>query len=205
MSDISPPKPDHQRPELPDFWDKRFAEGVTPWDQGSAPAELEALAAPAGSSAPPSILVPGCGHAREAAWLDAQGWAVTALDFSPAAIEAARQTLGAWGGELRCADFFDFPVDRPYDVVYERAFLCALPRKLWPGYGPRLAQLLRPGGCLAGFFFFGDEPKGPPFAIGEAEQAALLAPWFERIADAPARQSIPVFAGRERWQVWRRR
>jgi len=205
MADIPSPKPAHQRPELPDFWDKRFSEGITPWDQGSAPAELEALVPPPDSSTPPRILVPGCGHAREAAWLDARGWAVTALDFSPAAIAAAEETLGDWGGELRCADFFDCTVERPYDVVYERAFLCALPRKLWPDYGPRVARLVRPGGYLAGFFFFSEDPKGPPFGIGMEEQEALLTPHFERIADMPARESIPVFAGRERWQVWRRK
>ena len=38
MSD-SPPspiqiKPDDQRPEHPDFWCKRFGQGVTPWDAG---------------------------------------------------------------------------------------------------------------------------------------------------------------------------
>lgn len=205
MTQAPSAKPDHQRPELPDFWDKRFAAGATPWDHGSAPAELEALLPPPASAMPPRILVPGCGHAREAAWLDQRGWAVTALDFAPAAIAAAREVLGEWGGELRCADFFDFPVEAPYDVVYERAFLCALPRKLWPGYGPRAAELVRPGGYLAGFFFFSDEPKGPPFGIGVAEQEALLFPWFERIADAPAQAPIPVFAGGEHWQVWRRR
>ena len=109
MTQAPSAKPDHQRPELPDFWDKRFAAGTTPWDHGSAPAELEALLPPPASATPPRILVPGCGHAREAAWLDQRGWAVTALDFAPAAIAAAREVLGEWGGELRCADFFRFP------------------------------------------------------------------------------------------------
>ena len=90
MTQAPSAKPDHQRPELPDFWDKRFAAGATPWDHGSAPAELEALLPPPASATPPRILVPGCGHAREAAWLDQRGWAVTALDFAPAAIAAGR-------------------------------------------------------------------------------------------------------------------
>lgn len=200
-----PAKPAHQRPELPDFWDKRFAAGTTPWDQGGVPAELETLAPPSGSAARPALLVPGCGHAREAAWLDARGWAVTALDFSAAAVAAARETLGDWGGELHCADFFTFPPGAGYDVVYERAFLCALPRKLWPGYGPRMAELLRPGGILAGFFYFSGEPKGPPFGLREGELESLLSPWFEKLADAPARAPVPVFAGGERWQVWGRK
>jgi hypothetical protein len=37
---------------------------------------------------------------------------------------------------------------------------------------------------------------------GELE--LLLAPAFDRIEDAAVADSIPVFAGRERWQTWRR-
>jgi hypothetical protein len=64
---------------------------------------------------------------------------------------------------------------------------------------------------LAGFFAVveGREamPKGPPFETTQPELDALLSPAFERISDMPIAEtdSIPVFAGRERWQVWRRR
>ncbi|MFC5301550.1 methyltransferase domain-containing protein [Azospira restricta] len=195
-------KPDDQRPELPDFWDKRFNEGVTPWNAGGVPAALAAYAARRDDR--PRVLVPGCGHAWEAGWLARRGWEVTALDFSAAAVAAARQTLGDWPGELVCADFFDYAPAHPFDLIYERAFLCALPRKLWAGYGRRMHALLAPGGALAGFFLFGDEPKGPPFAIAPEALEALLAPWFVREEDQPVSDSLPVFAGRERWQVWRR-
>lgn len=203
MSQDTPLKPAHQRPETPDFWDKRFSEGVTPWIHGGVPAELEDFSAR--QPGQPRTLIPGCGHAWEAGFLADRGWQVTALDFSPAAIETAREVLGAWPGQLLCADFFEFTPTTPYDIVYERAFLCALPRKLWPGYGPRLGELVRPGGLLAGFFFFSDEPKGPPFGTTPAALAEMLTPWFEPVEDAPASASIPVFAGGERWQVWRRR
>lgn len=203
MSQEAPPKPPHQRPETPDFWDKRFAEGVTPWSQGGVPVELEAFAAR--QAGQPRTLIPGCGHAWEAGFLANRGWQVTALDFAPTAIDKAREILGDWPGELLCADFFNFVPAAPYDIVYERAFLCALPRKLWPGYGPRLAELVRPGGLLAGFFFFSDEPKGPPFGTSPAALAEMLTPCFELEEDAAAAAPIPVFAGGERWQVWRRR
>ena len=90
-------------------------------------------------------------------------------------------------------------------LIYERAFLCALPRKLWADWGRRVAELLPPGGLLAGYFFVCDQPKGPPFGILPEQLDELLTPNFERLADAPASDSIAVFAGRERWQVWRRR
>jgi thiopurine S-methyltransferase len=150
-------------------------------------------------------LIPGCGHAYEAAFLDSLGWAVTALDFSAAAVETARRNLGQWGGTLVQADFFSYRPEAPYALVYERAFLCALPRKLWPGYGEQMARLTTAGGCLAGFYFFSDEPKGPPFGIAREALDALLNPYFDLETEAAVLDSIGPFAGRERWMVWRRR
>lgn len=196
-------KPLHQQPERPEFWDHRFTNSVTPWDAGGVPPELAGYSAtlPAGAQ----VLVPGCGSAYEAAALASHGHRVTALDFSAAAVASAARTLGNWTGTLLHDDFFRFSPGQAFDVVYERAFLCALPRRLWPDYAPRMAQLLRPGGELAGYFFFGDDPKGPPFGTSTEQLEALLSPWFECLADRPAVASIAVFAGRERWQVWRRR
>jgi thiopurine S-methyltransferase len=196
-------KPDHQRPEHRDFWDKRFGEGTTPWNAGGVPEALMRYIE--GSNSQPRTLIPGCGHAWEAAWLARQGGKVTALDFSAAAVEAARQQLGNWNGQLLCDDFFTFKPELAYDLIYERAFLCALPRKLWQNYGRRMHELLAPGGRLIGFFFFSDAPKGPPFGITPEALDALLSPWFVREADAAVADSIAVFAGRERWQVWRKK
>ena len=196
-------KPDHQRPENPEFWCKRFGDGVTPWDAGGVPADFADFVAR--QPRPLATLIPGCGSAWEAGLLAARGWPVTALDFSPTAVDKAREVLGDAPVDLVCADFFSFLPGRPQDFIYERAFLCALPRKLWDDWGQRVADLLPSGGLLAGYFFVCDQPKGPPFGILAEQLEALLAPNFDRIEDRLASDSIPVFAGRERWQVWRRR
>ncbi|NJD25904.1 MAG: methyltransferase domain-containing protein [Betaproteobacteria bacterium] len=196
-------KPDHQRPEHPDFWCKRFAEGTTPWDAGGVPPEFAAFAAR--QPAPLATLIPGCGSAWEAAHLARLGWQVTALDFSAEAVARARTLLGDAAVDLACADFFTWQPIRTPELLYERAFLCALPRKLWDDWGRRVADLLPPGGLLAGYFFVCDQVKGPPFGILADQLDALLAPAFKRIEDAAAKDSIAAFAGRERWQVWQRR
>jgi thiopurine S-methyltransferase len=196
-------KPPEQRPEHPDFWCKRFGEGVTPWDAGKVPDAFADFIAR--QPAPLETLIPGCGSAWEAAHLATIGWPVTALDFSPVAIETARKILGNASVDLLCADFFTFAPTRPVALIYERAFLCALPRKLWADWGRRVAELLPTGGLLAGFFFLCDQPKGPPFGILPEQLEDLLVANFERIEDGPVSDSIPVFAGRERWQAWRRR
>ena len=202
MSD-NPIKLPEQRPEHPDFWCKRFGEGITPWDAGKVPAAFADFIA----RQPVALhtLIPGCGSAWEAVHLAEQGWPVTALDFSPLAVDKARQVLGNVAVDLVCDDFFTFTPRHPYQLIYERAFLCALPRKLWADWGQRVAGLLPSGGLLAGYFFLCEQVKGPPFGILPAELDTLLAPNFERIEDSAVDDSIAVFAGRERWQVWRRK
>jgi len=176
----------------PEFWDTRFRGGVTPWDAAGPPPFLKK-------------------------WLDnrkpgrvrlfaAHGHDVLAIDFSAAAIEAARKELKDLGRLVAQQDFFEFEA-RPFDLVYERAFLCALPRRLWPQWARRLTELVRPGGELAGFFYLDDNERGPPFGVAPHALRALLESDFdltEEKAIAPE-ESIPVFRGKEVWQVWRRK
>ena len=198
-----PTKPSEQRPEHPDFWCKRFGEGVTPWDAGRVQGDFASFVA--ARTQPLNTLIPGCGSAWEASHLADHRWPVTALDFSPTAVACAREALADQAVDLVCADFFAWQPAQALDLIYERAFLCALPRKLWADWGKRVAELLPPGGLLAGYFFVCDQLKGPPFGILPEQLDALLLPNFEFLTDQPVADSIPVFAGRERWQVWRRR
>lgn len=185
-----------------EFWTERFEQRFTPWDKGGVPEALKQFVAQ--SPQPRIALIPGCGTGYEAAYLSEAGWDVTAIDFSPAAVAAAQAALGPWAAKVIEADFFAFLPPKPVDFIYERAFLCALPRRLWPNVARRWAELLPAGGMLGGFFYFDDSPKGPPFGIAPAELDALLSRDFERIEDAPITDSMPVFAGKERWQLWRR-
>ncbi len=186
------------------FWDLRYDARFAPWDARRVPARLRALVEAAG--APRKVLVPGCGSAHDVEFLARSGWDVLGIDFSAAALAAARELAGVPAERLRQADFFGPIPEAPFSLVYERAFLCALPRRLWPDWSRRVAALLEPGGELAGFFYFDEGDRGPPFALhGQSELDALLAPAFERIEDAVVGDSIPVFEGKERWQIWRRR
>lgn len=187
-------------PAGPEFWEKRYRERFTPWDAGAVPAEVRALVA----SLPPRqrVLIPGCGSAYEARAFAEAGHDVVAIDFSDAALVAARAVLGEWRTVLRCADFFADDLGAPFDLVYERAFLCALPRRRWTAYAERVAAELGTGGRLVGFFFWSEGERGPPFGLKTGELEALFAGRFARVADAPAQASIAVFAGKERWQEW---
>ncbi|MCG7399390.1 methyltransferase domain-containing protein [Caballeronia zhejiangensis] len=192
---------ENRDPNSPGFWDERFGQHFTPWDQAGVPEMFKSFVA---SRSAQSVLIPGCGSAYEALHLAERGWPVRAIDFSPAAVEAARAQLGAHAGVVEEADFFAYVPPFSPEWIYERAFLCALPKTRWQDYASRMAALLAPGALLAGFFFIGATPKGPPFGIERAELDALLSPHFELIEDREVSNSIPVFAGRERWMTWRR-
>ncbi|MES2317492.1 MAG: methyltransferase [Pseudomonadota bacterium] len=197
------PEFDSRDPTSPAFWDERFERGFTPWDRGGVPQKLQAFAA--AQARPLRTLIPGCGAAYELAFLAALGWDATAIDFSPAAVAQARAAVGQWGGQVQQADFFAWEPAQPLELIYERAFLCALPRAMWPQVAARWAELLASGALLAGFFFFDDAAKGPPFGISDAHLNELLEPNFTCIDDAAVADSIPVFDGKERWKVWQRK
>lgn len=187
----------------PDFWETRYQDKVTPWDAGKVPEALRHYVP--GLQPGSRILIPGCGSAYEAGYLKDNGFDVLAIDFSPAAVDLAKRNLAHFGGIVRLADFFEFDPGEPFDIIYERAFLCALPRKMWSGYAQRCAQLLKPDGVIAGFFYFADTPKGPPFGTSQPELDTLLGQRFRRAEDLAVADSIDVFRGKERWQVWARR
>jgi SAM-dependent methyltransferase len=188
----------------PEFWETRYRDGVTPWDAGGVPPKLARWLR--GQPSGRRVLVPGCGSGYEVELFAARGDDVLGIDFSDAAIEIAQRRLGKLAARLRKADFFACQGEA-FDVVYERTFLCALPRRSWPQWAERVAALVRPGGLLAGFFFFDDNERGPPFGISARQLHALLDAAFELTEDeaVPAQESVPVLAGRERWQVWKRR
>ena len=192
-----------QDSSLPEFWDTRYAGGVTPWDAAGVPPHLETWLA---GKPPLRVLVPGCGSGYEVRAFAAAGHEVLAIDFSDAALAAARRALGPLAARVEKADFFAF-AGGPFDLVYERAFLCALPRSAWPRWSERVAQLVRPGGALAGFFYLDDNERGPPFGTSQERLARLLSASFDLEEEVPIPEgdSIPVFKGKEVWQSWRRR
>jgi Thiopurine S-methyltransferase (TPMT) len=184
------------------FWDERFRKGFTPWDQAGVPDDFRAFVA---RNEPRPVLIPGCGSAHEALWLAQAGWPVRAIDFSADAVVAAREQLGTFAPLVEQADFFRYRPPFSVGWIYERAFFCALPPARRLDYAERMAALLAPGALLAGFFFIGATPKGPPFGVERSDLEALFASNFDLIEDEPANNSLPVFEGRERWLTWRRR
>ncbi len=102
-----------------EFWEGRYQSGQTGWDRGGASPALrqwlEQQALPQGRA-----LVPGCGRGHEVLALAQAGYAVTAVDLAPSALEAAGTQLDAHGlrAELIQADLLEWMPAQPFDLIY---------------------------------------------------------------------------------------
>lgn len=167
------------------------------------PAALTRWLGTAGS--PGRVLIPGSGPGHEVRAFHEAGWDVLAIDYAPAAVERARAGLGELGSNVALADFFEHRFGEQFDVIYERTFLCALPPTRWPAYAARMADLLRDGGQLIGTFFYGRNDDPPPYPITPEAADAVLGGRFIRMGDEKVTDSLEMFAGQERWQIWEKR
>lgn len=194
-----------------DFWDDLFTKGNMPWDKKQAPKELRnylaQLPQPANSQSNTRVFIPGCGAAYEVRSFLEHGWAVTAMDYSEQAVHMAKLQLGTDGDVIVHGDVFTAEFEQSFDVIYERAFLAALPRELWDNYFTMLCRLLSSGGFVIGYFVISDEYRSrfPPFCLRTGELAERIGSDFELVLSLPVVDSVPVFAGKEHWMIWRRK
>lgn len=193
-------------PERMEFWEQRYRSGTMPWDYGGVPPRVARYLAT--HRAGGSVLIPGCGSGHEIEVFANAGFQVTAIDVAPAAVERARANLPTdLGNRVLLGDFFthDFAA-APFDVVYERTFLCALQPEQRPAYVQRMAQLLQPNGTLVGFFVLGETiDDGPPYPMSAEDEKRLFTPAFTRVNDERVDPPFPLFGDAERWREYRRR
>lgn len=169
----------------PAFWQERFATHTTPWDRGAASPQLDTWIAQGLFARGARVAVPGCGVGHELPALAAAGCRVSAIDYTAAAVQAARERLDAAGVravEVIQADVLAWQPDAPLDAVYEQTCLCALYPDHWRDYADRLHRWLRPGATLAALFMQARREgaglgriEGPPYHCDINAMRALFA------------------------------
>lgn len=193
-------------PNQPEFWNSRYLKDDTPWDFEGIPADVRTFLKKKGKGA--KVLIPGCGSGHEIMAFAEAGYDVTAIDFAPFAVERARRMVGPeLAKHILLGDFFqyDFPGET-FDVIYERSFVSSFTPDRRPAYRDRMAQLLKYRGLLIGYYYY-NKPmlsEGPPFGFAWSTADDLFAQYFILVKDDPVNDSLPIYAGRERWQERRR-
>jgi SAM-dependent methyltransferase len=155
----------------PDFWQKHFEQNQTPWDRGQTnPQLLKWLQSK--TLKPCRIAVPGCGKGWEVATLASNGFDVTGIDYTAAAITEAKRLLNKQhlDAEIIQSDVLVYDPQKTFDAVYEQTCLCALDPNHWKNYVRQLARWTRPGGHLYALFMQVERApaqkgivQGPPF------------------------------------------
>ena len=196
------------RVSRPDFWEDLYASGGDGWELGQPALPLQDFV---DATPPPRgrVAVPGCGRGHDARFLAAQGYDVTAIDFSTAAVTAARALIARDGVDVEVLqrDLFSLPQDyaHAFDGVWEYTCYCAIDPARRRAYVDVLRAIIRPGGWLLGCFFpLRALTPGPPFKVSAREIRRVLSAGFriER-AFSPLR-SVRPRQGRE-WMVLARR
>ena len=197
--DDTPPHP--ADPYGPEFWSSLYRTGDTRFDQGRIAPPISRMARD-GEIPRGRVLVPGGGRGHDALALAQLGFAVTLVDIAPEACEAAAAAARALGVplEVRCEDaLVETLASRrgTFDAIVEHTFFCAIDPSRRPEYVEACAELLRPGGVLAGLFFLLGRPGGPPFDVTEPEIRGLFGARFDVERLRPAADSFPDRLGRE--------
>jgi SAM-dependent methyltransferase len=114
-----------------------------------------------------------CGHGRNALYLAALGWRVTAVDRAAPAIHRLRERAAGLPIDARVADLErgEFSVEaNTYDLVCDFFYL---QRDLFPA----IREGLRTGGIFAGAIHLRQAGHNPAFALDPGELRRQFADW----------------------------
>ena len=149
-----------------DDWDKRYNEKKLIWSAGPnqfVVSEVEGMA-------PGRALDVACGEGRNALWLAEQGWDVTALDYSPVAIQKgeARSREVATKIDWRVADATT-DIEGTYDLILY--LYLHLSREQTTASLALATRALAPGGTL---LIIGHDIRNIEEGIGGPQDASIL-------------------------------
>ncbi|KAI1823847.1 S-adenosyl-L-methionine-dependent methyltransferase [Xylaria intraflava] len=218
--------------EHPTKWDKCWQDEWTPWDRGGPSMALYDLlkenpggAIPLpGENARKTALVPGCGRGHDVLLLSSFGYDVYGLDVSKKALDAAKEnaakaldaglydTEGRTRGAITWIDQDFFAADwkdvkKPFDLIFDYTFFCALPPSMRPAWAAQMKSLLAPGGRLVCLEFPSEKKAsepGPPWALPPTEYLAYLSdpgaqpPTDKHGGALPERVGLPAPGGLKR-------
>ena len=179
----------------PADWDKHYVERHAPWDSGVPSKELIRVLSEA-SIGPGRVAELGCGTGTNSIYLASRGFDVTAFDFSPSGLAAARQKAADEKAKVRFveADLCRFTLDvPPFDFVFDRGCYHAARRIDQAGFIKTLKRLTRPGTRFLLLSGNANEkgPPGPP-TMTAVEICGELEPLFEIQFLREFRFEVPV-------------
>lgn len=187
----------------PEFWQARWSEGQIGFHQAEYNRHLlrfvDTMPRPEGGR----VLVPLAGKTKDLTLLTERGHEVVAVELVEVAaasyfhergapfsrrIGSGYPVLEGAGVEAHVTDFFEVDPERvgPFDWIFDRAALVALPPEMRASYVPHLVRFVEAGGqaLVVTFGYAQEAVSGPPFSVPDEEVEARLSPHgrLERLA-----------------------
>lgn len=183
-----------------------------PWDRPTPAEPIDEWARERGAGAGRRAVVVGCGLGRDAELLAELGYATTAFDVAPSAVEQARQRHSGSTVNYVVADLLDLPEAwrGAFDLVLESITVQSLPIGMRESAVTRVRSLVAPGGTLlvvsnvregaadAGFL-----RDGPPWPLDRSEIESFAAVGGPDAFDVVSVELVPDAADRHlvRWRA----
>lgn len=198
--EIPPYWPSNKNVEKESHWSKIYRDEENPgWNLGE-PAEALKDMLPRLKPARCRVLVLGCGDGHDAAHFAKAGHIVTAVDFSPLALERAKKLYGDVPGlTFVQADVFNLPreFDQAFDIVFEHTCYCAINPAKRQDLVKVWNRVLIKGGHLMGVFFAFERRQATPYGGTEWELRQRLKNSYQPIFWGRWQNSVPRRQGRE--------
>jgi len=109
-----------------DDWDRLYREGLPPWETGKPADELVRVLRDHRASIPRGMVIElGCGTGADAVYLAKAGFDVTAVEFSPIAMERARARAEMEGAAVHFVldDVFEYiETAGKFDLIHDAGF-----------------------------------------------------------------------------------
>ena len=186
-----------------EFWSNRYLECQTGWDLGAVSPPLKAYFDQLKNNEL-CILIPGCGHGHEAAYLHDQGFKnVHVLDISKLPLERFKKEHPGFSQEhIHQGDFLEHAAH--YDLIIEQTLFCAIDPTLRRRYAEKMKDLLVPKGKLVGLLFDTEFESGPPYGGCREEYLTYFEPYFSVQTMETCHNSISPRAGNELFMILQR-
>lgn len=184
-----------------DKWEKDYLRGSDGWDLGGPnPVFLNLLES--GQIPPGEMIVVCSGRGHDAREFARHGFQVTAVDFSPSAVqEMERLNDSDTPVEILQQDLFTLPskFDEAFDYMLEYTCYCAIDPPRRAEFADLAERLLKPGGLYISLAFpTSQRSGGPPFAVSVPEVLSLFQErGFQLVERKKPSNSVPERRGNE--------
>lgn len=189
-----------------EYWENIYLNNDTGWDLGAATPYIEKISDKIKKG---KVIILGCGRGYDAVMLAKKGFEVTAVDFSPSAINFLNNLADKQGALVNIIqkDIFSLidNYERHFDYVIEQTCFCAINPLRRLDYEKLVSSILCKNGNLIGLWFPLDKKLsegGPPYGTTVDEVKSIFNRGWKIKKEEFPKESIKPRIGREKLIVF---